>query len=404
MIKAVLLDLDDTLLALDTNAFARAYLASLGEFLVKRHAHLATDRFHGAIRGAMKATMTRLDPAYSNEQTMNSALSVGLDLSSDQVAAAFLDFYTEGYGKLRGVAAPMDAAAETVEWLLGHDYKVVVATNPVFPRPATLDRLRWAGFEPDTVPFRLITTLESVHFTKPTPHYYEEILARIGVESEDAIMVGDSYENDIIPAHAAGLATFWLNHGEAAQPGAITPDSSGTLRDFLDKAASGWLHDLPPRPRTAAQIVPRMLGNLAALDGLTREIDPLSWNVRPFADEWTPLEILLHLVDSEIHVQRPQLLRILNEDNPFLPPSPTPPAPGQWTVAGQDGRQVMAQFMTERFKTLDLLRDLTPTQWARPARHSIFGPTTLQEMAHFTARHDRLHTNQLCETIGACVE
>jgi hypothetical protein len=263
--------------------------------------------------------------------------------------------------------------------------------------------VRWAGFDPDQTRFKLITTLENMHFAKPTPHYYEEVLARIGVESEDAIMVGDDYKNDIAPAAVAGLATWWLS--ETPNPDLpVQPDGRGTLRDFLDAVNDGWLQTLPPHPRTAEQVFPRMLGNLAALDGLAREIDPLSWNVRPIPNEWTPLEILLHLQDSEINVQRPRLERILNEENPFLPPSPEPLRPGEWDVTGKNAAEVLAGFRAERLKTLDILRDLTPEQWKRPARHSIFGPTNVLEMAHFTARHDRLHINQLCETVGACRE
>jgi hypothetical protein len=60
------------------------------------------------------------------------------------------------------------------------------------------------------------------------------------------------------------------------------------------------------------------------------------------------------------------------------------------------------RFATEREQTIALLTGLTDAQWGRPARHSVFGPTTLLEMAAFTARHDRLHINQLCQTLGKC--
>jgi len=59
-------------------------------------------------------------------------------------------------------------------------------------------------------------------------------------------------------------------------------------------------------------------------------------------------------------------------------------------------------FAAERRITVDFLSGLSPEQWLRPARHSIFGPTTLLEMADFTARHDRMHLKQICQTLRRC--
>jgi hypothetical protein len=63
---------------------------------------------------------------------------------------------------------------------------------------------------------------------------------------------------------------------------------------------------------------------------------------------------------------------------------------------------VAYQFAQERENTLTLLASLTEDDWRRPATHSIFSNTTLLEMAHFTARHDRMHITQICQTLGRC--
>jgi hypothetical protein len=63
---------------------------------------------------------------------------------------------------------------------------------------------------------------------------------------------------------------------------------------------------------------------------------------------------------------------------------------------------VAREFEEARRETLQLVATFTDVDWQRPARHSIFGLTTLLEMAYFTAQHDRLHLNQLCQTIGRC--
>jgi hypothetical protein len=124
--------------------------------------------------------------------------------------------------------------------------------------------------------------------------------------------------------------------------------------------------------------------------------------MRPDPNEWSPLEIVCHLRDSERLIQRPRLQRIFTEDNPFISQPPAPPAAGEQDLSVEDGVAALHTFWIERCETIQFIKELSGSDWQRPARHSIFGPTSLLEMAHFTARHDRLHINQLCETVGRC--
>jgi hypothetical protein len=39
-------------------------------------------------------------------------------------------------------------------------------------------------------------------------------------------------------------------------------------------------------------------------------------------------------------------------------------------------------------------------EWLRPARHAIFGPTNLNELASIIVRHDRMHVRQAFESLG----
>jgi hypothetical protein len=219
-------------------------------------------------------------------------------------------------------------------------------------------------------------------------------------------MIGDSWKNDMLPAAKAGLNTFWIRD-ETSDDGNfdndLNPNGQGTLGDFFRLITTeGWLETLQPRPLQQYQITPRMMGNIAALKGLVEEIEPHFWTQRPDPNEWSPIEVVVHLRDSERHVQRPRLERILNEANPFLATPQTPPQPGTQNLDHEDGLAVMLEFAEERRKTLAFLNNLNDEDWVRPARHSVFGPTNLLEMAAFTARHDRLHINQFCQTVGNC--
>ena len=54
--------------------------------------------------------------------------------------------------------------------------------------------------------------------TKPHPAIFEEVLQRLGVEPADAAMVGDSPEDDVEGAHAAGIEVAFLIDREGRYP------------------------------------------------------------------------------------------------------------------------------------------------------------------------------------------
>jgi hypothetical protein len=64
----------------------------------------------------------------------------------------------------------------------------------------------------------------------------------------------------------------------------------------------------------------------------------------------------------------------------------------------QDGQQALLGFISARKDTIGLLSVLQE-EWSRKARHAIFGPTTLLELAGFIASHDRAHIQQIWKII-----
>jgi HAD superfamily hydrolase (TIGR01549 family) len=398
MIKAVLLDLDDTLLGNPTQQFVERYVGLLNQHIIES---LGLDEIARPLLMSTREVVTSLDPLSTNEQVFYDSLTPYLTVERESFDKAVEVFYREVYPSLRTYTEMRESARPLVEWLIEHGYKVAVATNPFFPRTAIQQRLDWAGLS--GIPFNLVTTLEEVHFSKPHPHYYEEVLARLGVQADEAVMVGDDWSNDIVPAWKAGLNTFWLC--DKAKPGdlhPVQPDGFGSFEEFVLLVQDrDWLETLVPRPHVPDQIAPRLLGNLAALLGIASHVPAPYWHTYPIENEWAPIEVVCHLRDSETTVQRPRLETILREDNPFLSQPPTPPGPTE-QVCPECGWKVSLEFADERLKTVEFLDSLDADAWDRPARHSIFGPTNFLEMANFTAQHDRLHISQLCETVRQC--
>lgn len=404
MIKAVLLDLDETLLRNPPKAFVKAYIQDFIATLCAIYPQSSPDDLQQALLQATQRVIENQDLTRSNLQVFLQEFSERSQRHPEESRAAIETMLQERYPALQSMTEPIASASPLVEWLLDHNYAVAIATNPLFPASATRQRVQWAGIDPERIWF--ITSMDTVHFTKPHAAYYEEILTRIGFETDEAIMVGDDWFNDILPAAQAGMHTFWVQPASTEVP--TTPhhyeaDATGTLDDFFSLITEqAWLETRTPPPLKAEQIASRLMGNTAALHGLIQDIPLAFWHQHPDPVEWSPIEILVHLLESEIQNQRPRLLKILNEDNPFLNTPPTPPAPHSRDLLAVNPKEIMEKLAAERLKTLALLAKLTEAQWIRPARHSVFGPTNLLEMAAFTARHDRLHINQLCQTIGKC--
>ena len=400
MIKAVLFDLDDTLLATPFNDPDWSYRT--WDVFFNQRTGLPTAA--AGVNAAIGAIVANLNPVERNFDVFMKAIIEQWGLPPETISAVFDDFYREVYEQTSRYATRLPAAPALLDRLKAAGYQVVIATNPFYRPEALARRLGWAGLPTDFDAYALVTHIENMHYAKPNPHYYEEILGRLGIANEEALMVGDDWVNDIVPAEKAGLNTYWIREpGASRGPGEANPDGEGTLDDFTRQVCDhGWLDTLTPRPATPEMIVPRLLGNVAALFGILAEYAPDYWQQHPDPDEWSPLEVVCHLRDSESATQRPRLERIAAEDNPFLSAPLEPPGPGQMACEVEYYCDPAEEFAAERMKTVAFLEGLPPEAWSRPARHSIFGPTTLLEMAAFTATHDRLHIQQICQTIGQC--
>ncbi len=387
MIKAVLLDLDNTLLHNLDSEFAAAFRLRFERCLADC---CGIERGQAGLRLGMRAIYEARDGKATNADVARRGLAAALSLSTDAATSALESFYASSYQELQSLTAPVARAGELVACLLGQDLLVAIATNPLYPESAIRQRLAWAGLGGFLEDFAFITHSENMRFAKPDPAYYAETIARVGVEPDEALMVGDHETNDIGPARSLGIHTWPI----------AEENKLASLFEHVHQA--DWRNAYLPRQLTPDMIQPQYMGNIAALHGLLSEVKEHQWLQRPDPEEWSILQILCHLWQAETKVHQPRLRRILKEDDPFIAslPAPGPDIP----PCHHDGHEIMDWFWRERRRTIKMLADLEQAAWERPARHSIFGLTNLLEMAHFTAQHDRLHISQLCQTLGKCAD
>ena len=134
------------------------------------------------------------------------------------------DVYWRMYWLLPVVPLAAYAGTTLVFGLKGKGKKIYLATNPIFPRCATLNRIRWAGLSAED--FEEITTYETCRYSKPNVGYYQEILDRQGLKAEECLMIGNDKREDLA-AGKLGIRTYLVTEclEHAAEPG--SPDYEG---------------------------------------------------------------------------------------------------------------------------------------------------------------------------------
>lgn len=229
MIEAVLFDLDDTLLSNSIDRFLPRYFALLGAYAEPKLGD--RKRFLRVLMDGTQAMIMDTDGATTNRTVFWKRFEAMTGKSVDEMEPFFEQFYDTIFPQLRDACAKRPTAVEMVQACFDHDLKVVIATNPVFPRRAVEERLAWAGLPVDFFPFALVTSYENMHATKPNAAYYREILQQVEAQPNRAVMIGDDWENDIAPAKAVGLSTYWItNHSESVRvPDRGLVDGYGSL-------------------------------------------------------------------------------------------------------------------------------------------------------------------------------
>jgi FMN phosphatase YigB (HAD superfamily) len=245
-LKALLLDLDDTLIDNPMDSFIPAYFAALEAWV---DGVVVPARFIAELKSATRAMAANDGAGPTNEEVFAAAFYPGLGVPRAELEPLLDRFYREAFPGLAPLTAPRPAAPRILEWALARGLQVVIATNPLFPRSAIEQRMAWGGIGVDRFRYDLVTSYENCRATKSHPAYYREILAALGRRADECLMVGDRWDWDVACADAAGIPSYWIAAPAAAAPAAgVEPVGRGSLDDFLVAAVGGAFdadHDEP---------------------------------------------------------------------------------------------------------------------------------------------------------------
>ena len=206
MLKAVLFDLDGTLLPMDQATFMKDYFGRL----MGRLAPLGytPEVFLAAMKAGITA-MTVNDGSRANEEAYWEAYSASSGRTLNEELPVLDTFYNVEFDEVAAVCGRNPKAAELVRSLKAKGIRVILATNPLYPAVATESRMRWAGLNKED--FVLYTTYENSRHCKPNPSYYLDVLEECGLRAEECLMVGNDRHTDIAGAKASGLATVYMH-------------------------------------------------------------------------------------------------------------------------------------------------------------------------------------------------
>lgn len=215
MNRIVLWDLDGTLVRLHRPLFRSLMpLVAAASF----RPLVPPVRFLSVLGTALPAARVN-DTDLTNVDRLVDLVAQGCGLERDAAASALRRVADEGFPRLRSCFAPQPAARSLVADLSARGHRQVVATNPMWPASTVHARLRWGGLDPAT--FEFVTCGETMTRSKPNPEYYRQVLARLGADPGDCVMIGDDVANDT-PAAGLGIPVFLVLPARGAERRAAT--------------------------------------------------------------------------------------------------------------------------------------------------------------------------------------
>ena len=201
MIKAVLLDVDNTLLDFNKCACAAMQEAARDFSLpLPENAFADFRRINDGLWQQIEAQTLTTEELYR--------IRWALIFREWGIAFDGPTFEARFYHYLTTAAEKVDGADELIAHLKDK-YILCIASNA--PYLQQVQRMEKAGYLPY---LRHLFISEAIGAAKPSPRFFEACLAALApLRPDEVLMIGDSLTADIAGAKACGIRTCWYRHG-----------------------------------------------------------------------------------------------------------------------------------------------------------------------------------------------
>lgn len=227
--KAILFDLDGTLLPLDEKQFLKHYIGNFTVMCGRKN--LPSETSTKALLYGIDI-MSKNDGSMSNEDCFWNAFLKAAQMDPNSDHCMFNDYYHTEFLNVKEFVYPTEFADKCVKTAKQKGYRLILATNPLFPKVGTLKRIEWAGLCPDD--FEIISTYEDYSYAKPRLEYYNEILDRANLDPKDCLMIGNDVAEDMCTTEL-GMDTYLVtDHLINKNSEDISKYKNGTLSDCLE--------------------------------------------------------------------------------------------------------------------------------------------------------------------------
>lgn len=202
MLKAVLFDLDGTLLPMNEEDFIKQYLGLIFKYVA--HLGYQKDLIDNILVGTKK--MYKNDGARTNEEVFWKHFEEIYGEKCLKDKEVFDKFYTTEFKKTKVCCGSNPVAREIIDYIKNCGLKIILATNPVFPIAGMITRLEFIGLKEED--FNYITGYENTTYCKCNPKYYEEILSKNNLKADEVVFFGNSEKDDYRNATDVGIKSY----------------------------------------------------------------------------------------------------------------------------------------------------------------------------------------------------
>jgi hypothetical protein len=147
------------------------------------------------------------------------------------------------------------------------------------------------------------------------------------------------------------------------------------------------------------ELLKALRSNPVTVRALLRDLDDAAIRARPAPGEWSIVEVVAHLGDTEERTLG-RVRRMLDEDNPTLPGFDQAALAVERRYHEMDFAEALRRFLSLRAEHLALLEALDDAGWRRPGVHAENGPMSVQLYESHIAGEDADHMAQIARLVS----